>query len=330
MVAQIDKTYKRFGPARILRRIFCYLLEGRPLLTRGRAFNPCVKAFLRLFSGFFADAGVDRPIFILGMGRSGTTFLGNALSVHPDAAYLNEPKLMWSMALPEDDLVGSYSSGPARYRMDEGCITAHGRRAIRSMYALCSSLTFSPRIVDKYPEMIFRLPLLAGVFPDAKFIAIVRSGHNVMKSVTSWNKRNEVLDENNKESWWGLNDRKWKLICDELIAHHPYFSVYADAVRSISSDGDRSAIEWILTMEEIVSRAEQMGDKLCVVRYEDLMVNPRETVSRIMRFCELADDGSVIDYVESEMDFSADVASDNLPDYIRIPFYRMIEHFGYQ
>ncbi len=330
MVAQIDQTYKRFGWTKVLRRLVCYLLEGRPLTTRGRALNPLTRFFLQQCSRPFAGAAVDRPVFILGMGRSGTTFLGNAMSVHPAVAYFNEPKLMWSLAFPQDDLVGNYVLGPARYRMDEGGVTEQGARAIRAMYALCCACTRSPRIVDKYPEMIFRLPFLAQIFPDARFVAIVRSGHNVIRSVASWNRRNAIELDGSRENWWGLDDRKWHFLCDQLLPGHPDFAAHVDTLRAITDDTQRSAIEWILTMEEIAARQAQWGDKLFVIRYEDLMNDTAVSVDNLTAFCGLRQDRSILEYVEAAKDFSPEVASCELPDFIQAPFDRMIRHFGYR
>ena len=60
------------------------------------------------------------------------------------------------------------------------------------------------------------------------------------------------------------------------------------------------------------------------------MSNHQEVVDRIMQFCGLGQDRSILDYVEAEMDFSPDVASVELPAYIKIRFDRMLERFGYQ
>ena len=48
--------------------------------------------------------GINRPVFIIGCGRSGTTIFGTVLSKHQDVAYLNEHRRLWFSAYPETDI----------------------------------------------------------------------------------------------------------------------------------------------------------------------------------------------------------------------------------
>lgn len=42
------------------------------------------------------------------------------------------------------------------------------------------------RVVEKYPEAIYRVPFVQAIFPDAKFILLVLNGLDVVRSVGSW------------------------------------------------------------------------------------------------------------------------------------------------
>ena len=83
MIAQIDREYLRHGVARTVRRIASYGLYERSLLTtKGRFINPVVFAWLNALATVPGLPKVCRPIFITGLGRSGTTILGILLSLH--------------------------------------------------------------------------------------------------------------------------------------------------------------------------------------------------------------------------------------------------------
>jgi len=93
MVAQLDKEYVELSKERALKRFLSYLFfEGRPHTTKGQWFNPVVFALLRLLAKLPGDKSLNKPVFITGLGRSGTTVLGLIMSVHKDLGYLNEPK----------------------------------------------------------------------------------------------------------------------------------------------------------------------------------------------------------------------------------------------
>lgn len=130
MVAQIDANFIRARPWKIWSRLLAYaLFEGRPLTTRGRWINPLVFAGYRLWAVLPLKRRDLRPIFVMGVGRSGTTVLGTILALHRDVGYLNEPKALWHAALGDDDLIGSYSAVPGRYKMSG--VDGHNGRSVR-------------------------------------------------------------------------------------------------------------------------------------------------------------------------------------------------------
>ena len=106
MLATFDKSLFRLRPSKAFSRLLAYFLfEGRPLTTKGRWFNPVVFLFLNLIKHIPFRRSGFAPVFIVGMGRSGTTVLGKVLAVHNNVAYLNEPKAMWHVAYPNDCLL---------------------------------------------------------------------------------------------------------------------------------------------------------------------------------------------------------------------------------
>lgn len=300
MVAQIDRAYMRVRPYKALVRLISYaLFEGRPLTTRGRWINPLVFAHFALEKRLPPMKKVDRPVFILGTGRSGTTILGVAMSMHRQVGFLNEPKALWHAIHPGEDVIGSYSKEPGRYRLDAGDATPDVVRYARRLFGAYLAATGSARLVDKYPELIFRAPFVRAIFPDARFVVIVRNGADTVGSIDAWSNQHREEHAGEVYDWWGVNGRKWWLICEELVVADPAFAGMTELVAGLERQVDMAAVEWIVTMRETLRQRDQLGDSVLVVRYEDLAANPRKVLEEITAFSGLAHDEKFLAYGES-------------------------------
>lgn len=297
MPAQLDSVYMRSGPKRVLPRLLCYsLFEGRPLTTRGRWVNRVVFALFDRLKKMPPFRKVERPVFIIGMGRSGTTILGVIFSMHSRVAFLNEPKALWHAVHPYEDLVGSYSPGTAKYRLEGGDATPEAINAAHRLYGACLAVTFSQRVVDKYPELVFRIPFVKGIFPDARFVFLVRNGLDACRSITAWSKRFGTRQAGERHDWWGVDGRKWRLLVDQVAATDPQLREMLPEIYGFSRDEDKAAVEWIVTMREGVQQCAELGDQARMIRYEDLVAQPKKVFGELLEFCYLPRESSVLEY----------------------------------
>jgi hypothetical protein len=316
MVAQLDSTFLRIAPGRAVSRLVGYsLFEGRPLTTSGRWWNPVVFGNLRLAA---ARSGkrVDRPVFIVGMGRSGTTLLGRVLAAHPGVGFLNEPKAMWHVIRDDEDIIGSYAPPHTGrlYLHAEDANEEVGRRA-HALFAWYLQASRSARVVDKYPELIFRHTFVRAIFPNARFLIAVRSPWSTLKSVARWSE----IHGTEGADWWGVRDQKWDILWTQSVLQRASNS---DLVTLNLADEDddyvRAAVEWVVTMREALSLA--AVDPLArVINYEELVRNPRELVRKTLRFCELSASSRTEDYASAivsapESKGARDASSSRLPD----------------
>lgn len=298
MIAQLNSRYIRTRPKKALTRLISYaLFEGRPATTRGRWINPIVFSFLkRQLKSNRRFKPIEKPIFILGTGRSGTTILGMVLSMHQDVGYLNEPKAIWHLIHSKEDVIGSYSDEEGIYRLASDDATEDVCHRAERLFGAYLSTTASQRVVDKYPELIFRVDFVRTLFPDARFILLVRNGWDTCLSIAKWSERLGVQVNGKTHDWWGVDNRKWQLIVNQLVTSDNALADYTKEIETFHRHLDRASIEWIVTMREGLNVIQNFPDCIHTIRFEELTTKPIEVLISLCEFCELSLDKSFLDY----------------------------------
>jgi sulfotransferase family protein len=147
---------------------------------------------------------MDRPFpFVVARGRSGTTLLRAILDAHPDLAipgeshfavsfgerrreferpggFATEPFLRdllrhWGFRrweLPEQDVRAAFDETPPSNVAD----------GIRLAFALYARSRGKPRYGDKTPGFVLHIGMLAELFPEARFVHLIRDGRDVALS----------------------------------------------------------------------------------------------------------------------------------------------------
>lgn len=332
MIAQLDPLYVKTRPSKAVSRLVSYaLFEGRPLTTRGRWINPLVFALFAVETRLPPLATVEKPIFIVGTGRSGSTILGVLMSMHREVGFLNEPKALWHAVRPDGDVFGQYSrGGPARYSLGKEDATEEVRRRARRLFGAYLRATGSRRVVDKYPELIFRVPFVRGIFPDARFVFLVRDGRDTCRSIQGWSERKGVQSDGEVHDWWGAGNLKWRLMLEQLVPLEDDLAVALDEIRNFDRHVDMAAVEWVITMREGLRHARRHPRSVRTLRYESLVANPREELSGLLDFCGLPQDETFLRFAERKLvPAPAKVGSLDLHPAIRVPFDETARTLGY-
>lgn len=145
-------------------------------------------------------------VFVVGCGRSGTTVLRTVLDAHPALAVAHEARFVAPLGVrraryerPDgfaaDRLVADLAADRAvRTNLElteadlwdalaaPGTPVADFPDAVRRVFALWAGRRGKARYGDKFPGYVLRMPLLAGLFPEARFVHIVRDGRDVALS----------------------------------------------------------------------------------------------------------------------------------------------------
>ncbi|MGH3145922.1 MAG: sulfotransferase family protein, partial [Rubrobacter sp.] len=148
-----------------------------------------------------------RPyVFIVGCARSGTTLLQRIVDSHPKIAVT--PSMHWMRDLfrehdvkkPDDlvspDLVSDLIEHPrfARLRLDPervGRLAATGVRPthaglLSAVFELYGEAAGKPLVGNKTAPFVRRIPELHGLWPEAKFVHLIRDGRDVCLSTLEW------------------------------------------------------------------------------------------------------------------------------------------------
>jgi hypothetical protein len=138
----------------------------------------------------------DPPFFIVGSARSGTTFLRLALNAHPDIAVPPESRFITELYKGDEVEVESFLDALQRHKrfsawklpIETVRREFHGNAfmkypdAIRSTYNAYAAHHGKSRWGDKTPRYVLNIPQLARLFPDARFIHLIRDGRDVALS----------------------------------------------------------------------------------------------------------------------------------------------------
>jgi hypothetical protein len=117
---------------------------------------------------------LDRPIFVVGCPRSGTTLFVNNLASHPALADWSEGLELWDAA---------WQPSGADHVRTAADVTPGLRRRLTAILSLYMWMSRRPRLVNKLPRNSLRIPYLATLFPDCRVIHVIRDGRSVVASL---------------------------------------------------------------------------------------------------------------------------------------------------
>lgn len=143
-----------------------------------------------------ARAAAAPPFFVVGSPRSGTTLVRMMLDCHPNLAVPRESHFVvglagrrFRMARRPQLAIERILTHPrfAVWGLDPDLVRAAagvlGPRtyadAVRVVFATWAAAAGKPRWGDKTPGYVSHIPLLARLFPDARFVHVIRDGRRL-------------------------------------------------------------------------------------------------------------------------------------------------------
>lgn len=245
-------------------------------------------------------SGLDRPVFVLGSGRSGTTLVGELLGQHEDVVYLNEPRGLWNL----DPQTNVWRPGPGRIVLTASDLTPEMADGLRRRFADTVAVSAATRIVEKTPINSFRVGYLDALCPDARFLHVVRDGRDVAESIARrasgptrtgrWRTRlTRRPRPATGDLWYGASDAKWRQL--HALADTEGIEVDADGADMFT----RGLVEWRLAVTYARRSLTALGPgRSTELRYEDLLERPRPSMSATLEALDLAPSNAVLDAAE--------------------------------
>ena len=217
----------------------------------------------------FYSKNSRQTVFIIGAGRSGTTILNDLLSLHPDISmYPYEANELW-----HPDLYPYIRSkrgvtpiwiDPKKFT-ESSLMTFNSKRQrhLVSRFNVYAKLKSRPIFINKTVMVNFMLDKVREIFPNCRFVHVVRNGIPVSLSLQ---------------------------IKEQKKLHHPRYSKY-DAYYACS----KICREWmarywnstILEVESFRQRNKLGNESFFELRYEDMVTEPARYLGELFNFLKV-------------------------------------------
>ncbi len=129
---------------------------------------------------------LDRPIFVIGCSRSGTTIFVDMLREHKDIAESSEAGGIFEPRYFDPGI--DHVKGGAH-------ATKFESRRLQVLFGLYVKLRGKRRFINKHPQNSLRLEFIRAIFPDAKFVHLIREG-----GATAYSNFSQVMRDKYRQS----------------------------------------------------------------------------------------------------------------------------------
>lgn len=246
-----------------------------------------------------------QPLMLTTIGRSGSKWLAWLVSCHPSIVAFQplvfEPRVTtyWATVFRALTAPRSYlrqihterwdeprwwlgdSSGPLPAPVELGIADWLGTDAVRQIGAACQERveSFYQEVTEKSGKTEVRyfaekclldpvlLDLTSEIFPGAREVILVRDFRDRLSSVFAWNEKRD----------------------DHGFGHAAEMSKVEYLTERVRADA-----------EGLLHRRRRQGDAAHLVRYEDLILQPAETLEGLLEFLELDADASLVERMLEE------------------------------
>jgi hypothetical protein len=262
---------------------------------------------------------IEKPIFIVSLPRTGSTMLNTLMSAHDDVAYFSHlmnvsyphfcamdhiraklklelngerfigDSIMVNLTGPSDPIpifnkwirkdpfepkyVSLTKASLSDEQVDE--IFTSMKKAIWCMKGKPS------RFLMKSPGIIPYLPLVRELFPDAKYLHLVRDPRPCANSLIKLAKKTIAQGE------MILKAKKKFEYSGKTPVTYPHLPKLPEYIETYGIDNIRTAANiWKDGMDFVENEKDRL-DHFFEIRFEDILMNPKKSIGDIFEFCEL-------------------------------------------
>lgn len=225
----------------------------------------------------------ERPVFIVGSPRSGTSSFATALGLHSELWSSRETFFLEDMLLPKSGLRARFEFWAARphswfaeehIELDEFLASAGA-----GLNALFTRRAGGLRWIDHTPHYVKIIDDLARMFPTAQFIHLLRDGRAAVNSMIHVG--NAFSAEERAEM--------------EALKYIPAWGL----------DIGAACREWADSVESGLAAAAKWPQRCRTIQFEGLVSDTRSTMTEVFAFLDVTVEEDPIFYFENENPFSS-------------------------
>ena len=246
------------------------------------------------------------PIIVLGAARSGTRLVRRLIAsagLHAEVPF--DINYIWrygNESCPDDCL-------------HESTISADIRCFIRERIAHCAGVTVGQPFVEKTVSNVLRIPFVRRIYPEARFVFLVRNGRDVIESAhRCWKQppaATYLFQKIKTFPWWPCRGYAWRYanqiaarslkLAPTLRSWGPRYSAIDDDVRN------RSLLEvccrqWVACMEAYERDRQILPANVRLeIRYEDLVHRRYEQAERLAAFIGASDSKPLTNFARTQI-----------------------------
>jgi Sulfotransferase family len=237
--------------------------------------------------------GKVKPVIMIGATRSGTNMLRDAMVKSSALATwpCDEINAIWrhgNMACPSDQFTAEQASPRIK-------------RFIRKQFEKLAETENTPHVLEKTCANSMRVPFVDAIFPEAKYIFLVRHGFDAsISGAVRWQAKFNLEYTLKKLRYVPLVDiplygsRYLKIRAQRLLSGEKTLSSWGPIYEGMLEDRKEMPLldvcvrQWRACVENSSNAFTKMAPgKVLQIRYEDLVTDSEATLSRILSFCDV-------------------------------------------
>ena len=251
-------------------------------------------------------------VMIIGAPRSGTSILGRVLDRHARVSTWVEPYYIWDYHFreaPHDMLTAKDASNKIRDWICKAYQNYH--QAVKVDW-----------VVDKSPRNCLRIPFVKSIFPDARYIFLIRDGRDTIISIKKqWEIKGGIFSDNQEPAQlknririirrWLRRRPFWGLRCQSIFFEigPPKYWLKKKFLNQIRWEGrfgwgprfkgwqdviDRttllefSAYQWFHCVQGILENISSIpNENRFIIKYEHFIEDPKTSIKNLFSFLHL-------------------------------------------
>ncbi len=218
-------------------------------------------------------ARLERPIFMIGCPRSGTTVAADIFARHPDVAHLSEAQEIWDPRRHLDP--------EADHHWTAAAVTPADARRLHTRFEFHRRLRRKARFLNKNPRSSVRIDYIRAVFPDAVFLHVIRDGRAVAHSILREMHRSSLRQRFPFGNF--CKPPNWRA----LLRPDP---------------AEQAALQWREVVRHVLGQRAALGAGYHEFLYEDFCQNPRQVLAHAYGFAGLRVDEEVLKRLPARLD----------------------------